>query len=353
VSRPAEFFLFASVPQIKHNEWQMPSCKLLLTFIFFAASALAVAQSEITDPGAKQICASVKDAELPAADHPSASEEKALARCSSADLYFGFGQAADPEKARKCAYAEIDRNDKALLGGKAILMMVYANGKGAQRNFDVALKFACAIPGDGPGDAAGRVHQLDRLKKANWAGSNFSVCDHSSGREWYEQCAILSERFDKIERDQKFADLVSKWSPQQQQAFQAFMQEADRFLKVQANNGVDLTGTFAVQEEAFYRNALLSSLQQFERGELPKYSEDEFKKSEAEERAAYERTQNGSVARWGTITRESVRTSEEAWRRYCAAWLAFAGQRYPNVSERDWKTWLDQDRVGMLGRFLH
>jgi hypothetical protein len=332
----------------------MPSCKLLLTFSFlFAASALAVAQTEISDPGAKQICASVKDSEPPAEDRPTAAEEKTLAKCSSLDAYFGFGQPADPLKARKCAFAEIDRNDNTPLGGRAILMMVYANGNGAQRNFDVALKFACAIPGDAPGDAAGRVHQLDRLKKMNWAGSNFSVCDHSSGRELYQQCAILSERFDKIERDRKFAELASKWSPQQQKAFHTFMQEADSFFKVQANNGVDLTGTFAVQEEAFYRNGLLSSLQQFERGELPKSSEDEFKKAEAEERAAYQRTQEGDETRWGTITRESVRTSEEAWRRYCAAWITFARQRYPNVSERDWKTWLDQDRVVMLNRFLH
>ena len=119
------------------------------------------------------------------------------------DLYYGFGQPADPVKARKCAYAEMDRDAKAPIGGKALLMMIYANGKGATRNFDAAIKLACSIGGS-PGDDAGRVYQLDRLKKLNWAGNNFSVCDHSSGREMYEQCAILSERFDKVDRDQKF-----------------------------------------------------------------------------------------------------------------------------------------------------
>ena len=74
-------------------------------------------------------------------------EEKALAKCVSADLYFGFGQPADPVKARKCAYAEMDRDAKAPIGGKAILMMVYANGNGATRNFDAAIKLACSIGG--------------------------------------------------------------------------------------------------------------------------------------------------------------------------------------------------------------
>jgi len=324
----------------------------LLAIFILAAVTSAFAQTEISDPGARQICASVKDADPPASDRPSAVEEKALANCSSLDAYYGFGGPADPLKARKCAFAELDRGAIVVLGGNALLMMVYANGKGAPRNFDVALKFACTM-GDAPGDAAGRVHQLDRLRKMNWAGDNFSVCDHSSGRELYEQCAILSERFDKIERDQKFNQLAAQWTPRQQKAFRAFMQEADRFFKIQASNGINLEGTFEVQEEAFQRNNLLSSLQQFERGELPRFSAAEFQKAEAEERAAYAQTQNGPVARWGTVTRGSLKVSEDEWRRYAKAWTDFARQRYPNVSAQDWKTWLDQDRLVALNRFTH
>jgi hypothetical protein len=318
----------------------------------FVWATVSLAQNPITDPSAQQICATVKDADPRASDRPTAAEEKALAGCSSLDAYFGFGQPADPVKARKCAFAELDRHDNTLLGGKAILMMVYANGKGAQRNFDVALKLACTL-GDAPGDAAGRVHQLDRLKTMNWAGQNFSVCDHSSGRELYEQCAILSEHFDKIERDQKFNDLIANWTPAQQKAFHSFMLEADRFFKVQARNGINLEGTFEVQEEAFLRNNLLSSLQQLEGGELPKYSAEDVQRAEAAEHAAYERTQNGNTTRWGTVTRESAKISEEAWRRYSGAWIAFARHRYPNVSDRDWKAWLDEDRVVAFNRFLH
>ena len=218
-----------SAARMKHNGQQMrPSISLLVIFLL-AGFCPAFSQSTISDPGAKQMCAAVKDVELPAADRPTPAEEKALAKCVSADLYFGFGQAADPEKARKCAYAEIDRNDKTPIGGKAILMMVYANGKGATRNFDVAIKLACSI-GGAPGDDAGRVYQLDRLKKQNWTGNNFSVCDHSSGREMYEQCAILSERFDKIERDQKFNELIAGWKPAEKKAFQHIHGRSEQVL---------------------------------------------------------------------------------------------------------------------------
>src|ERR1700720_607216 len=104
-----------------------PSTFLLCIFLLAGIHA-AFSQSTIADPGAKQMCAAVKDVELPAADRPPPAEEKALASCKSVDIYFGFEQPADPVKARKCAYAEIDRDAKILLGGKAILMMVYANG---------------------------------------------------------------------------------------------------------------------------------------------------------------------------------------------------------------------------------
>ena len=328
-----------------------PSISLIVIFLL-AGFYPAFPQSTISDPGAKQMCAAVKDVELPAADRPTPAEEKALTKCVSADVYFGFGQTADPVKARKCAYAEMDRDAKAPIGGKAILMMVYANGNGAARNFDAAIKLACSLGGS-PGDDAGRVYQLDRLKKQNWAGNNFSVCDHSSGREMYEQCAILSERFDKIERDQKFNELIAGWKPAEKKSFQTFMEEANRFYEVQAKNGVNLEGTFEIQEEIFFKNNLLSSLQALERGELPNYTAEEFQRAEAAEKAAYQRTQTGSDTQWGTVTRQSVQKSEEEWRRYCSAWIAFARQKYPGVSEQSWKAWLDNDRAVMFNRFLH
>ena len=329
-----------------------PSTTALLAIFLLAGFHTAFSQTEISDPGAKQICASVKDVELPAADRPTLAEEKALTSCTSVDAYFGFGQPADPVKARKCAYAEIDRGARTALGGRAILMMVYANAKGVPRNFDIALHMAC-IMGDAPGDAAGRVYQLDRLKKASWTGGNFSVCDHSSGREMYEQCAILQERFDKVERDRKFNELISAWKAPEKKAFRALLEEADRFFKVQAGKGVNLEGTFEIQEEIFLRNNLLSALESLERGELPKHSADEFHRAEAAENATYLRTQSGAISRWGTVTREGIRESEEAWRRYRSVWISFGRQKYPSVTEQSWKTWLDQERVVMLNRFLH
>lgn len=330
----------------------MHSHKFLpLAFFFICVFGTAFCQ-EISDPASKQICASVRDVQLPAADRPTAAEVKKLAKCSSVDAYFGFGQPADVVKARKCAYAEIDRGDKDILGGKAMLMAIYANAKGVPRNLDLALNLACTIGGE-PGDAAGRIRQLDRLKKSNWAGDNFGICGHSSGHDLYAQCVILQERFDKIEREQKLNDLAAKWSAPEKKAFHTFQDEAEKFFLVQAANGVDLSGTFEIQEQVFQRNNFLTALEQLERGELPKYTDEEFQRSEARETAAYQHTQTGDVSHWGTVTPESVKKSEEAWQRYRSAWIAFGKLKYPAVSETSWKAWLDQDRVVALSRFVH
>ena len=107
------------------------------------------------------------------------------------------------------------------------------------------------------------------------------------------------------------------------------MEEANKFYEIQAKNGVNLEGTFEIQEEIFFKNNLLSSLQALERGELPNYTAEEFQRAEAAEDAAYQRTQTGGDDQWGTVTRQSVKKSEEAWRRYRSAWIAFGRQKYP------------------------
>ncbi|HSB69861.1 MAG TPA: lysozyme inhibitor LprI family protein [Candidatus Methylomirabilis sp.] len=290
---------------------------------------------------------------MPAQDRPSPEEEKALAQCVSVDLYFGFGQPADPVKARKCAYVEMEKGDEGLaFGGGTILMMVYANGKGAARNFDVALKLGCERGGE-PGDVAGNVHQLSRLKQAHWTGSNFSVCDHSSGRYLYAQCAILQDRFDTAERDTNLNAIVAKWGAQDSIAFQALRQAANRFFTAHAGKESDLEGTLEVHERAFLENGFIATLEQLERGELPEFSADDFRQADAAMKAAYTRIQTGTTRRWGTVTPEGIKTGQEAWIPYRDTWVSFGKIKYPGVSAEAWKTLLTQQRIAMLEFFLH
>ncbi len=152
------------------------------------------------DPDTARICGTVKDAPFPAQDRPDADESKTLTGCVSQDLYYGFGKAPYYEKARKCAYLEMDAGNNKAFSGRAILMMIYANGLSTPRNLDLSIRLACEIGG---GDAAGAVHELQRYKTGNWQGNNFSICDHSSAPYLYQQCALLDDRFDRVTRHER------------------------------------------------------------------------------------------------------------------------------------------------------
>jgi uncharacterized protein YecT (DUF1311 family) len=325
----------------------------LLLFLSTLPALAALGQPQIPDPDTQRVCAEVKDVELPSGDRPTPEEEKTLARCVSADLYFGFGQPADPVKARKCAHVEMKKGEKDLVfGGRAILMMVYANGKGVARNFDVALKLACEI-GGAPVDIAGRVRRLALLKEEKWTGSTFSICDYSAGKYLYDQCAILQERFDKVERDKSLNAIIAKWSAANKKAFRVLQAKAQEFFKVRVGMEIDLSGTPEVHETAFLERDLISTLEQFERGELPKFSGSEFSKADTAMTSAYSRTQTGTASQWGTVNREGIKKAQQAWILYRDAWVNFGRTKYPGVSTESWKTWLTLRRTEMLDRFLH
>jgi len=325
----------------------------LLVLLLTSPVLSAFAQPQIADPDTQRLCTEVKDVELPSGDRPTSEEEKALARCVSADFYFGFGQPVDPVKARKCAYVEMEKGDEHLaFGGKTILMMAYANGKGVTRNFDVALKLGCEIGGV-PVDIAGRVHELAHLKEERWTGDNFSTCNHSAGKYMYDQCAILEDRFDKVGRDKQLKDIVSNWSAANRKAFHVFQMKAQEFFKARVSMEIDLSGTLEVHEAAFLERDLISTLERFERGELPRFSADAFCKADTAMRAAYSRTQTGTNSRWGTVTREGIKKAQQAWFPYRNAWVTFGRKKYTGVTAESWKTWLTQQRMAMLDRFLH
>jgi hypothetical protein len=314
--------------------------------------AAAFSQNALSDPGALKLCAEVKDVALPATDRPTAEEAKTLAGCVSQELYFGFDKTPDPVAARKCAFLEMDRGNNEPFAGKTILMMVYANGNGVARNLDLALKLGCEVPG-GPGDVAGRVHQLARFKQANWSGNNFSVCDHSADRHMYRECAILDYRFDHLEREKTLDAMAAKFTAAQKKAFQALRQEAAAYFKVEAAKGFSLTGTHEVQENGFLERGFISSLEQLAGGDLPKFSAKEAAEAETAMNADYDKALARKRESTSNVTPEGLKETQQAWGRYRVAWLKFGKARYPGVSEASWKAWTAQQRTELLERALY
>jgi hypothetical protein len=325
----------------------MRNFNFLFLALVLSVPVAAFCQAGVTDPGTLKICAGVKDVVLPAGDRPTAAEAKALANCVSEDLYYGFEHQPDFVAARKCAYLEMDRGKNQPFAGKTILMMTYANGNGVPRNFDVALKLACEVPG-GPGDVAGRVHQLARLKTYTSAHVKFSICDHASASYMYGQCAILDYRFDYPAREKTLDSIAASYTAPQKKAYEALRQAATAYFKVEAAKGIDLKASFEVHEKGFLERGLISSLQKFEKGDLPKFSKEEAAKAQKEMQAALDKALAQKPAR--NVNPEGLKETQKAWLDYREAWIRFGKARYRDVSETSWKGWLDDERATLLAR---
>jgi uncharacterized protein YecT (DUF1311 family) len=301
-------------------------------------------------------CDQYNNIQVTAADLPTPSDRQTLASCKSEDLYFGFDSPADPVQARKCAYIErenrTDANDE-VFGAAGLLTMIYANGKGASRNFELALKFACEVEG-AEAENNGRFDHLLKLKREHWTGEDFSLCDDATSGFLDGWCAHIQERFDQIRRQRSLARILEKWSLADRQGFAELQRSASKFFEVSSRNEVDLSGTsrgaFEIGAAASLNDNFLAALVSLESGQLPKFTTAEFGLADAKLNVVYAAIQSAQhdPTMAGTVTPEGIKLAQRAWLSYREAWVRFGSRRYPRVTGASWRTWLTRERIEML-----
>jgi len=305
----------------------------------------------------QKICKQYENVPFPATDKPTVEVAASLGKCSSYELYYGFNQPADPAKARLCAYDEIDkkREDREFSGAE-MLMTIYANGVGAKRNLPLAIKLACTIEG-APAEIEYRVTHLERLKRENWKGTDFSLCDDITSGLMQGYCAEHIENFSKIKRNQKLKDIQVKWSDSEKAAYVLLRKAADRFFAARGGNEVDQSGTaraaMVTEEEASLEEELLHLLQELHLGKLPSYSTEQFKAVDSTLNTVYRKVQKvKDPDLWGTVSKEGIRATQREWIRYRDEWVAFSKKKYPSIESNSIKTSLTAVRIEMLKQFL-
>ena len=169
----------------------------------------------------RAICAGVIHAEPPAADLPTAQEQAALSGCNSHALYYGIGMPADPVKARQCAMIERTVKRDGPFGffeADGMLAMVYANGRGAARNYDVAIHMACRID-DAPAATDSRIRTLADHRRTRWTGNDFETCDDNTSGVGQGICADHGAQLAEQSRRDRIARLARAWTPAQRGLF--------------------------------------------------------------------------------------------------------------------------------------
>lgn len=187
---------------------------------------------KMDEAATEAICRRVSKLNPTLADHPSAAEAKALNDCDGEALYYGIGAPADPVRARKCALAELGKDDQQpyhLHDREGLLMMIYANGKGSRRNYELALHYACQID-DSAYARDARVRDLDHRAKWGWRGQDFESCEHATSGIAGGYCSGHRARLSDQERARRIAKLSQRWSPDARRRFEKLKVTAEDYF---------------------------------------------------------------------------------------------------------------------------
>lgn len=316
------------------------------------------AMGSMGDPGAAwyRQCMAVQQVQPPARDLPAASALHGLRNCGAQDRYYDTRQrvAASPaawDQVRHCALAEHDA---------AVLMMLYANGYGVSRHDELALKYACSMPA-APAEMDARVaHLNERVGRHDPAV--FDQCDDVTSSHMGSFCASIQERLDNRERNGKVSAILKGW-PLAQQAVAAKLQAAlDVFAASRADQETDMSGglraALAIEARGFELDQFARDLQEAEKGRLPRYTQQQYQQLDRKLGELFERLMARGAGKpgahlvgYGTVTKEGIRITQQAWLTYRDAWVALGAARYPNVAPHAWKALLTQRRIEQLAEF--
>jgi uncharacterized protein YecT (DUF1311 family) len=323
-----------------------------------AASPLQATPDDQSDTAPPADCESLKSLVLPDEDAPPASMAASLKGCSSEDLYFGIGVPKDPVRARQCAYVERQAPDNGwpnLFAGTGMLMTIYANGIGAPRNFDIAMKFACELNG-APAEEEGWIAHLQKFKKENWQGQDFSPCDDITSGAAMGFCEAHDAKLADAARKAKLADITARWPSAERKAFAALERTKNAYAAAVAENEVDMSGTARGALSIAAREAedgqFLTTLEKVISGDLPSASQSELAETDNKLNALYSKIQKRKdTSDWGTVTKEGIKKTERAWLTYRDAFVGFAKHNFPSVAPESLKRVLTEDRIKALENF--
>lgn len=301
----------------------------------------------------KAICRKLRDRDPPASDRPDAAMAASLKDCDSEALYYGIGMPADPARARQCAFLEAEREQGGIFSGRTMLMTVYANGRGAGRDLDVATRLACGIDG-APMESHGRVTHLAELKAKGWAGDDFHYCDDITSGLAIGHCASHFAAIAGAKREAELAALTGGWTAAEKQAFARLREAHEAYVEAHGSGEVDRSGTargaMAVAAEEAERDEFAALLTSLAGGHRPPGGAAARKAADSKLNAVYRRVIRGTVPveSPGAVTREGIRDAQRAWLRYRDSFLAFAAVKFPRVDRDGLAAWLTEQRTEKL-----
>lgn len=351
--------------QIRTIKWQA----VALLFVSVALSRSASAQNDRpwrdkNDPypypkDVQAACDKADNLQVPVGDTPTRADRPVLRHCKSRDLYYGIGVDTNYTVARKCAFNERAGGENEDIEGASVLMMIYANGYGAEKNLDLAVKFACEA-GANIEDRILHLRELenkppnqplkecigDTTLSADYCSGKFDFCDDTTSGYMQGVCALKDADITEAKSSASMRKLVSTWPVEHQKSFAALAKIGDVYFETHADHEVDTSGTgraaFEIEAKESMREKCRASIRNFEHGQTPSYSSEDFAKANRRLGVVYAAAMKDVLKHdpYIGISRQGIRQTEKSWLAYRDAWVKFAALRYPAVSSQSIKTWL-------------
>jgi hypothetical protein len=301
----------------------------------------------------KAICRKLRDREPPASDRPDPATARSLKGCDSEALYYGIGKPADPVRARQCAFVEAEGDEGGVFWGRTMLMTIYANGRGAKRDLEVAAHLACGIEGAAM-ESHGRVTRLAELEAKAWKGRDFHFCDDITSGLAMGHCARHFADVEKAKRESEMAERTRGWTMAEKRALAGLRRAHEAYVEAHGLGETDLSGTargaMVVEAEERERDSFAALLASLSAGHLPPGGAPAYRAADLRLNAAYRQVIRDIAPSEspGAVTREGIRDAQRAWLRYRDAFLAFAAVKFPRVGRDGLAAWLTEQRTEVL-----
>lgn len=314
--------------------------------VFLVANAATCRTSQTNLPAD---CSASTSAPLPA-EATGAKTPTEFPDCASYRSYRGIGRPIDYAKARDCAWEErlaqkagLRQNQKAptawVVGGSLILADLYANGAGVERNFPLAVRFACEFEESA---AEMALQDLGKQSSAASARTPFDFCHYAATTFTMNFCAGYTSEIEEDRRRRFFNKLKSSMNSGQEAAFEKLIAAQQAYVRAHAAE-VDQGGTIRtiriIGSQEILNDNFQADVVHFERKQWPALSTaqiaeaDSLLHRELEEKLQQLGTRTEDEIEQGGVTARGLSSAQRAWKSYREAWRAFAGLRYPAAAD--------------------
>lgn len=301
-------------------------------------------------------CYEAGDAAIPESEQPTAEETEKYRSAECDSFATGVWKKKDLNAYGRCVLV---REDGEYTDNYA-LAELFANGWGVKRNIKLAMALACH-GSEVPMELFSTVALLKGFKDVDAEGGlvgddgkPFEFCNHVTSSDNIARCAARKAYANAEAAKKSLLGVTKDWSKPQRDAYERLTVARDTYIQKRVEGEVDLSGslraTFQIGEQETLEKNFSKALKEFEKKKYPK--DRNLAGAEKILKEKLSKITSKQDFSYGTVQKDAILETQKAWSAYREAWVYFASHRYPKIPSDVFATWVTNDRIQQLSRFI-